>query len=99
MCYKRYKIYKKKTQSKKYWMVHYFGLVILDYVAIISLDKIEPGILGLLLKPGPGPWTQTLKNLYPEKPRPWKTCTLKILDPEKRRKQLDVEKWLEDHII
>ena len=35
------------------------------------------------LYPGPGPWTQTLKNL----------------DPEKRGKQLDMEKWLEDHIL
>ena len=48
-------------------MVHYFGLVILDYVAIINLDKIEPGILGLFLKPGPGPWTQILKILDLEK--------------------------------
>ena len=31
---------------------------------------------GLLLKPGPGPWTRTLKNL----------------DPEKHGKQLDMEK-------
>ena len=35
----------------------------------------------------------------PKKPAPWKTRTLKILNREKRRKQLDVEKWLEDHII
>ena len=25
---------------------------------------------GLLLKPGPGPWTRTLKNLDPEEPGP-----------------------------
>ena len=48
----------------------------------------------------PGPWkTWTLKNLDPEKPGPWETWTLKILDPEKLGKQLDVEQWLEDHII
>ena len=39
--------------------------------------------LRLLLKPGPGPWTLTLKNLDPEKPGLWKTWTLKNLDPEK----------------
>ena len=54
---------------------------------------------GLLLKPGPRPWTRTLKNMEPkkpglrktwtlenldaEKPGPWKTCTQKNLDPEK----------------
>ena len=42
----------------------------------------------LLLKPGPRPWTRTLKNLDPEKPGPrktWtlKTWTLKNLDSEK----------------
>ena len=46
----------------------------------------------LLLKPEPGPWTQTLKNLDPEKPGPRKTWTLKNLYPEKCAKQLDVEK-------
>ena len=35
----------------------------------------------LLLKPGAGLWTRTLKNLDPEK-----------VGPEKRGKQLDVEK-------
>ena len=38
---------------------------------------------GLLLKPGPRPWIRTLKNLDPEKPRPWKIWTQKNLDPEK----------------
>ena len=38
---------------------------------------------GLLLKPRPGPWTRTLKNL----------------DPDKHGKRLDMEKWLEDHIL
>ena len=42
----------------------------------------------LLLKPGPGSWTQALKNLEPEKPGPEKpgprkTWTLKNRDPEK----------------
>ena len=32
----------------------------------------------LLLKPGSGPWTPTLKNLHPEK-----TWTLKSMNPEK----------------
>ena len=41
----------------------------------------------LLLKPVPGPWTRTLKNLYPEnldseKPGPRKTWILKNVDPE-----------------
>ena len=36
----------------------------------------------LLLKPGPRPWTRTLKNLGAEKPAPRKIWTLKILDPE-----------------
>ena len=38
---------------------------------------------GLLLKPEPGPWTWTQKNLDPKKPGPRKTWTLKNLDPEK----------------
>ena len=39
----------------------------------------------LLLKPGPGVWTRTLKSLdsEPEKPGPRKTWTQKQLDPEK----------------
>ena len=42
----------------------------------------------LHLKPGPRPWTRTLKNLDPEKSGPWKsltwkTMTQKKLDPEK----------------
>ena len=61
-----------------------------------------------------GPWTRTmknldlekseprktwvLKNLDLEKPGPKNTWTLKSLDPKKARKQLNVEKWLEDHI-
>ena len=43
------------------------------------------------------PWT--LKNLDPGKPRPWKTWTLKNLDLEKHGKRLDMEKWLEEHIL
>ena len=62
---------------------------------------------GLPLKAGLGPWT--LKNVDPKKPGPWKTWTLKHwtlksvdpknLDHEKRGKQLDVEKWLENYIV
>ena len=37
----------------------------------------------LLLKPGPRPWTRTVKNLDPEKPGLRKTWSLKNLDPEK----------------
>ena len=37
----------------------------------------------LLIKTGPGPWTQTLKNLYLDSGL-W-TQTLKNLDPEKHR--------------
>ena len=44
-------------------------------------------------KPG---WT--LKNLYPEKPGPWKIWTLKNLDHEKCGKQLDAEKRLENNM-
>ena len=48
----------------------------------------------------PGPWnTCAQKNQDPEKPGPLKTWTRKNLDPEKSGKQLDVEKWSEDHII
>ena len=35
-------------------------------------------------------WVQTL-DLDPEKPRPWKTRTMKNLDYEKRGKQLDAK--------
>ena len=39
---------------------------------------------GLLLKPGPGPCIRTLKNLDPNPgPGPWKTWSLKNMDPEK----------------
>ena len=57
------------------------------------------------LGPGPRPWkpgpwkTCTLKNLDSEKPGPWKTPTLKNLDLEKYGKRLDMEKWLEEHIL
>ena len=40
---------------------------ILSYISVTYAEK------GLLLKPGPGPWTRTLKNLNLEKPGPWKT--------------------------
>ena len=46
--------------------------------------------------PDPGPWPWTLD---PENPGPWKTWTLKNLDPEKHGEQLDMEKWLEDRIL
>ena len=47
-----------------------------------------------------GPWkTWTLKNLEPEKPGPWKASTPKKLDLEKYGKRLDMEKWLEKHIL
>ena len=39
--------------------------------------------LRLLLKLGPRPWTQTMKNLDCEKPGLRKTWTLKNLDLEK----------------
>ena len=57
----------------------------------------------LLLQPGPGPWTQILKNLDsknldPKKVGPRKIWALKNLGHEKRGKQLDVEQRLEDHI-
>ena len=49
-----------------------------------DVDCFEfPLNLRLLLKPGPRPWTRTLKNLNSEKPGPRKTWILKILDPEK----------------
>ena len=40
-------------------------------------------LTGLLLKPRPGPWTRTMKNLDPVKCEPRKTWTLRNLDPEK----------------
>ena len=43
--------------------------------------------------------TWTLKNLDPKKTWTLKKVYPKKLDPEKRGKQLDVEKSLEDHII
>ena len=43
--------------------------------------------------------TLAQNNLDPEEPGPWKTWTLKSLDTKKRKKQLDVEKWIEDRII
>ena len=39
------------------------------------------------------------ENLDPEKPGPWKNWTLKNLDLEKHGRRLDMEKWLEDHIL
>ena len=50
------------------------------------------------LDPDPGLGPRTL-DPDPEKPGPWKTWALKSLDPEKHGKQLDMEKWLEDHIL
>ena len=48
----------------------------------------------------PGPTkTCTPKNLEPEKPGPWKTGPWKTLDHEKRGKQMNAEKGLEDHIV
>ena len=38
---------------------------------------------GLLLKPGPGPWTRTQKNLDPKNSGPWISWTLKNLGSEK----------------
>ena len=47
-----------------------------------------------------GPWKAwTQKNLDPKKPGPWKSWTQKNLEHEKRWKQLDAEKRLEDHIV
>ena len=56
-------------------------------------------IEGLLLEPGPRHWIRTLKNLGSEKPGPRKTWTQKNLDYEKRGKQLDAKKRLEDHMV
>ena len=42
---------------------------VLEEATILSSAK-EYVVLGLLLKPGPGPWTQTLKKLDPERPEP-----------------------------
>ena len=41
--------------------------------------------------------TCILKSLYPEKLGRWKTWTRKSLDTKNRKKQLDVEKRIEDH--
>ena len=50
---------------------------------ILSYSPVTCAEKGLLLKPGPRPWTQTMKNLDPEKPGPRKTWTLKNPDPKK----------------
>ena len=81
-----------EIETQKYFLSCFCK--ILSYSPVTCVEK------GLLLKPGPGPWkTWTLKNLDSEKPGPRKIWTLKNLDPENRRKQLDIGKWLEDHII
>ena len=49
---------------------------------MINTNEFFFGEERLLLKPGP--WTRTLKNLYPEKPVPKKTWTQTNLDPEKQ---------------
>ena len=58
----------KKSELQKVFVIYLFSAVSLQW---------------LLLKSGHGPWTQTQKNLDPEKPGPRKTWTLKNLDPEK----------------
>ena len=40
---------------------------------LIQFSVAHACLLRLLLQPGPGPWTQTLKNLDPQEPGPWKT--------------------------
>ena len=63
---------------------------------ILTYEVYRRPVYGLLLKPGPKPWTLerntekpgpwrtwNLKNLDPEKPGPWRTWTLKNLDTEK----------------
>ena len=48
----------------------------------INLRFVKLINLGLLLKSGPGLWTQTLKNLDSEKAGPRKTWILRKLDPK-----------------
>ena len=58
----------------------------LQKIFLLYDDRIEIKCKSrLLLKPGPGPRSHTLKNLDPEKSRPRKTWTLKSLDPKKYR--------------
>ena len=49
-------------------------------VRAISQNTVSQALL--ILKPESGPWTRTLKNLVHEKHEPWKTWTLKYMDPE-----------------
>ena len=57
-----------------------------DVISFFRTRKCQK--IWLLLKPGPGPWKQALKNLDPYKAGPWKiwtrkTWTVKNLDFEK----------------
>ena len=66
-----------------------FGLKRLSYNLFYNSSSMDWTIQRrLLLKPGPRPGPPTL-DPDPEEP----------MDPEKHRKQLDMEKWLEDHIL
>ena len=73
-------------------------------------ESVEKKLIGISCQDTrytwPGSLTRTLdpKNLDPEnldleKPLPWKSWTLKNVDFEKHGKQLDMEKWLEEHIL
>ena len=73
----------------EFWRITFFSFWVRIY--LISISLVPNG---------------SFKNLDPdpEKPGPWKTWTMKNLDlkslnPKKLRKQLVVEKWLEEHII
>ena len=55
--------------------------------------------IGYLYNLDPDPKNLDPENLDPEKPGPWKTSTLKNLDLQKHVKRLDMEKWLEEHIL
>ena len=84
-----------KKYSESFFLVYYFWATSKTWTRTLDPD---PGPGPWTLHPDPGPWTWTLDPDH-EKHGPWKTCTLKNLDPEKHGKQLDMEKWLEDHIL
>ena len=57
-------------------------------------------VVRLLVKPGPGTWIRTLKNLNPKKHRSWKTWTQKKLDPKNHelRKILTIKNLVNSYI-
>ena len=61
-------------------------LAVHNNAVVTATSKTWTRTLDLDPGPGPGPWTRTRTRTLdpdPEKPGPWKTWTLKNIDPEK----------------